>query len=150
MEIKRLTKPYPALQVAEDRSASKLAEMLRPAAAIDGVERNLPNNALRSGANGLQVLVALEDSEAGVADLNGVEVWVARRCRHGGGWRRVGHGPPLPGDNTRLSQKDDKIVVRKLIYVRRRVTKKCPFSNSGVLKKVPREVGKVYDILTTT
>lgn len=51
----------------------------------DGYERDLPYYSLCSGSDGLQVLVALEYGEACVADLNGVEVWVARRGRHGGG-----------------------------------------------------------------
>ena len=57
----------------------------------------LPYYSLCTGSDGLQVLVTLEYGEACVADLDGVEVRVARRGRHGRGWeRRVGHGPPLP------------------------------------------------------
>lgn len=54
----------------------------------------VPNNSLCAGANGLEVLVAFEDGEACVADLDGVEVRVARGGRHGASGRRVGHGPP--------------------------------------------------------
>lgn len=52
-------------------------------------------NTLGAGADGFEVLVALEDGEACVADLNGIKVWVARRGRHGGDGSRVGHRPPL-------------------------------------------------------
>lgn len=54
----------------------------------------LPNNSLCTGANGLKILVTFEDGETSVADLDGVEVWVARGGRHGASRRRVGHGPP--------------------------------------------------------
>lgn len=53
-----------------------------------------PDDPLRSGADGLEVLVPLEDGEARVADLDRVEVGVARRGRHGG--RRVGHAAHQP------------------------------------------------------
>lgn len=61
-------------------------------------EAHSPHDTLRAGADGLEVLVALEDGEARVADLDRVEVGVARRGRHGGSGRRVGHGPPQAGD----------------------------------------------------
>lgn len=56
----------------------------------------LPNNSLCAGANGFEILVAFENGETSVADLDGVEVRVARRVsgRHGASGRRVGHGPP--------------------------------------------------------
>lgn len=69
---------------------------------------NSPYYALCSGADGFQVLVTLEDSEARVADLNGIEVGVARRGRHGRGWRRrVGHGPPLADTHLTNIQKSN-------------------------------------------
>lgn len=67
----------------------------------------LPNNSLCAGANGLEVLVAFENGKASVADLDGVEVRMARGGRHGARGRRVGHGPPrlknIGGESQHLS-----------------------------------------------
>lgn len=50
-----------------------------------------PDDALGPGADGLEVLVALEDGELGVAHLHGVEVRVAGGHCAGGRRRRVRH-----------------------------------------------------------
>ncbi|CAH2232386.1 jg15324 [Pararge aegeria aegeria] len=70
-----------------------------PPLAENARETDLPHDSLSAGADGLKVLVSLENGEARVADLDCKEVGVARRGRHGGSGCRVGHGPPLAGEH---------------------------------------------------
>lgn len=90
----------------------------------------LPNNSLGAGANGLEILVAFENGEASIADLDGVEVRVARGGRHGANGRRVGHGPP------RLKNIEDKVrVTYDTTYIQ-----KCHNTRfTGTIRRVGRQ-----------
>lgn len=79
---------------------------------------NLPYYPLGTGSNRFQVLVTLEYGEACVANLDRVEMRVARRGRHAGR-RRVGHRPPLAETHLKLKQmkkKRDQAFVLGLDY----------------------------------